>query len=165
MKIGVLSDTHIPLVAPCIPEEVLDCFLKEEVKVILHAGDLVILDVLDDLLSLAPVRAVSGNMDTPPVREKFPIKEIINVEGAGLGLIHGWGSPHGLPERIKREFDKDEVQCIIFGHSHQPYMREVEGTLLFNPGTPTDRRYSSVRSLGILEVEGGCVRGRHLFLR
>ncbi len=162
--IGVLSDTHIPVVAPRLPGEILEILEKEGISLILHAGDLVVSGVVDDLLEVAPVKVVAGNMDRPSVREEWPLRDVVQVEDARIGLIHGWGPPQGLPLRVLEAFARDGVNCVVFGHSHVPYLEMEGGVLLFNPGTPTDTRFSSVRSLGILEVEGGSIRGRHIFL-
>jgi len=62
IKIGVISDTHIPLSANKIPDEIFKHF--EGVDLILHAGDLIKLSVLDELRKIAPVEAVYGNMDS-----------------------------------------------------------------------------------------------------
>ena len=162
--VGVLSDTHIPVVAPRLPRDILEILEGEGVSLILHAGDMVVPAVVDDLLEVAPVKAVVGNMDKPAVGEAWPMKDVIQVEDVRIGLIHGWGPPHDLPERVLEAFALERVDCVVFGHSHLPYNEKREGILLFNPGTPTDTRFSSVKALGILEVEGGEVRGRHIFL-
>ncbi len=162
--VGVLSDTHIPVVASRLPRDILEILKGEGVSLILHAGDMVVPAVVDDLLEVAPVKAVVGNMDKPSVGEAWPMKDVIPVEDVRIGLIHGWGSPHDLPERVLEAFALERVDCVVFGHSHLPYNEKREGILLFNPGTPTDTRFSSMRTLGILEVEGGEVRGRHIFL-
>ena len=79
MKIGILSDTHIPTIRESIPPALLKAF--ENVDLIIHAGDLVRLEVLDSLTSLAPVKAVSGNMDPAEVKRELPDKLCISIEG------------------------------------------------------------------------------------
>jgi len=163
-RIGVLSDTHIPVVAPCLPEEVLDVFEREKVFLILHAGDVVVQKALDQLLEVAPVMAVRGNMDSPSLQQALPIKDIVLVDRTRIGLVHGWGPPQGLAERVMEAFSGEHVDCIVFGHSHVPVNKRVKNILLFNPGTPTDTRFTSSKTLGILEVEGDQIRGRHVTL-
>ncbi len=162
--VGVLSDTHIPVVAPRLPRDIIEIFKREGVSLILHAGDMVVPSVVEDLLEVAPVRAVAGNMDKPSVQDEWPLKDIVQVEDVKIGLIHGWGPPHDLASRVLDAFAQEDVDCVVFGHSHLPYKQREGDVLLFNPGTPTDTRFSSSKSLGILEVEGGEVRGRHIFL-
>ncbi len=162
VKVGVIADTHIPVVVPKLPRTVIEIFRGEGVSLILHAGDLVSQEVLDCLLEVAPVKAVRGNMDPYPLQEVLPIREVVQVEGVRIGLIHGWGAPHGLEERVMESFAQDRVQCIVFGHSHRPANRLIHGTLLFNPGTPTDTRFTSLKTLGVLEIVGDRVEGRHV---
>jgi len=149
MRIGVISDTHIPIRAKEIPAEILEAFKK--VDLILHAGDLEELTVLEVLDSIAPTIAVQGNMDDYKVKRTLPKKKIIEVDDFKIGLTHGYGSPKGLVERVKAEFKS--VDCIVFGHSHNPYNQEEDGILLFNPGSPTDKFFAPFNSYGIIQVE------------
>lgn len=155
-RIGVISDTHIPRTAETLPEAVARHF--EGVDLILHAGDLEVLSVLDDLELIAPVKAVCGNMDRDRDPSLTPEKRIVEVEGRRIGLMHGWGAPHGLRLRVRKEFD-DAIDCVVFGHSHQAFNEKIAGTLMFNPGSPTDKRFAPFRSIGILTVDGGKVKG------
>jgi putative phosphoesterase len=160
MKIGVISDTHISSHREGLPEALLERL--RGVDLILHAGDLVVLDVLEALREFAPVEAVAGNMDSFQVKETLPGKRIVSAEEIRIGLIHGWGSPRGLPERVLNEFPQD-VGIVVFGHSHRGWQKSVEGTLLFNPGSAKRDFFSSVRSYGMLTIEGDRVRGEILF--
>ena len=150
MKIGVISDTHIPVRASAIPEKVLQSFAGTDL--ILHAGDLVDLAVIEELKRIAPVEAVCGNLDPPEVREILTKRRIIKVGNFKIGLIHGSGSPFGLIERVKREFGEEKLDIIIFGHSHSPCKKIIDNTIFFNPGSPTDRFFTSVNTLGILDI-------------
>ncbi|MFC1594488.1 metallophosphoesterase family protein [Candidatus Omnitrophota bacterium] len=150
MKIGVISDTHIPTQAQDIAPEVYEAF--SGVDLILHAGDLVQLSVLESLKNIAPVRAVYGNMDTPAVRAVLPVKDIIQCENFTIGLMHGYGSAHNLEEKVASEF-QEKVDVIVFGHSHKA-VNETRGWILyFNPGSPTDDTFAEFKSFGILEIE------------
>jgi len=149
MRIAVLSDTHIPINADDLPEKVYEGI--KDVDMILHAGDLVELDVLDRLSKFAPVRAVCGNMDSDKAYLKLPKKDIIKIGPVSLGLIHGWGPPLDLPEMVSREFKG--VDAMIFGHSHNPLSETKDGILFFNPGSPTDKVFAPYNSYGILEIE------------
>lgn len=155
MKIGVISDTHIPEASPSIPVEVFRAF--SDVDMILHAGDILDMIVIDELSGLAEVRVVRGNMDHYGRTRSLP--EVVTVEVAGfrIGLTHGRGRPKGLHERIANSFSG--VDCIIFGHSHQPFNKMLGDVLMFNPGSPTDRRFAPYRSYGILEL-GDTITGR-----
>jgi len=148
MKIGIISDTHIPLTAPQLPHVVLDLF--SNVEAILHAGDLVELGVLEELQALAPTYAVYGNMDGGAVRAALPQDRIVELGGFKIGLTHGSGSPRGLAERVRRRFD--QVDLIVYGHSHRSESVRIDGTILCNPGSPTDTRFAPYNSIGILHV-------------
>lgn len=159
MKIGVISDTHISSNHEGVPEDLLNKL--RGVDLILHAGDLLVLGVLEDLREVAPVEAVAGNMDDPQVKEALPQQRIISLENVRIGLIHGWGSPMGLPERVMGEFAED-VRVVVFGHSHRAYQRRMGEMLLFNPGSARRDLFSPVRSYGLLTIDGEQVEGEIL---
>jgi putative phosphoesterase len=154
MKIGVISDTHLKKVTQQLMD-IYDRYLSG-VDMIVHAGDLVSMDIVD-FLSQKPLHVVQGNMDEWDVKEQFDTKKIIEVNGFRLGLIHGWGSPGGIEKRIRSEFD--DVNAIIYGHSHRPANHSDKGVLLFNPGTASGFAISGSHSIGILDVEDE-LRGR-----
>ena len=148
MKVGVISDTHVPAVVKALPPVIFDIF--RDVKLILHAGDLVERSVLEALKTIAPVEVVAGNMDTKEIRQTLPAKKIIEIRRFRVGLIHGQGELEGQMERIRKEFDS--VDLIVFGHSHTPFWGRVGDMLFLNPGSPTDKRWAPYNSVAILEV-------------
>jgi len=154
MKVGVISDTHIPNRAKKIPGKIIELF--SDAALILHAGDIVDNSVIEELETIAKVEVVKGNMDKPDV--PFPVKKVLNVEALRIGLIHGFGSPFGIRNRIRKEFD--EIDIIVYGHSHKPYNKTENGVLFFNPGTPTDKIFALYNSVGILEIKGDSVKGQ-----
>ncbi|NLM52278.1 MAG: metallophosphoesterase [Firmicutes bacterium] len=153
MRIGVISDTHIPTRARHLPAVLFEHFA--DVDLILHAGDLVDPQVLVDLAAIAPVEAVAGNMDSPELQNKLGSKKILELAGFRIGLTHGHlGSyRHHTPQRALSIFAQDAVDVVIFGHSHQPYLKKEKGILLFNPGSPTDRRRQPRHSCGLLLLD------------
>jgi len=158
LRIGVISDTHIPDRAKEIPKAILEDF--RETDLILHAGDLVVLEVLERLKDIkSQVVAVSGNMDYRRVREILSEKEIIDVGKIKIGLFHGWGDPRDLVDLAKREFQRDCCDVIVFGHSHSPFCQMKDRILFFNPGSPTDKIFSPYNSYGILEIDND-VKGK-----
>lgn len=148
MKIGVLSDTHLKGPGDPLPPALLEKL--KGVDMILHAGDIVHLSVIDFLQTIAPTHAVLGNMDLLDLDRLLPMKRVIEAGDFRIGLIHGWGAPEGLEERVEREFS--DVHCIVYGHSHFPAVNHRKGILFFNPGSPTDRRWAPYCSMGILHV-------------
>ncbi len=156
-RIGVVADTHIPKQAQQLPERL----LKQlgEVDFIIHAGDFEDMNTLAELRSIKRVIAVSGNMDSKRVKDQLPNREVLNVDHYKIGIIHGWGDPHTLPKRVLEEFKSDNVNCVIFGHSHQVYNESIDGVLMFNPGSPTDTMYAHFKSFGILETSPEGIKG------
>lgn len=158
MKIGVISDTHVPAIAPSLPAAVFEIF--KDVELILHAGDIVELPVLDGLKAIAPVVAVAGNMDTSEVHRALPFKKVITVGKYRIGLIHGKWKPDIQKEMIRKEFDK--VDLIVYGHSHSPFWGIVDGMRFLNPGSPTDKRWAPFNSVAVLytgeEVKAEIIR-------
>ncbi len=133
--IGVISDTHIPTRARKIPKKVIDSF--SSVDLILHAGDIVSIEVVDELNNLAPVEAVAGNMDFPEVVEKFPEFKVVEVMGRRIGIVHDTGSYVGLSDFARRLALEKELDVLVFGHTHRSFMRREGGKLYLNPGSPT----------------------------
>jgi putative phosphoesterase len=148
MKIGVISDTHLRILDKRLEIIAEDHF--KNVDVILHAGDLVNLDVLD-VFRGKEIYAVRGNMDSESVIRELPEKRTLEIHGHRIGLIHGWGNPIGIEEKIIKEFE--DIECLVFGHTHQAANKIIDDILFFNPGSPTDRRFSRCNTIGILDVE------------
>lgn len=147
VKIGVISDTHL---TSC--DERLTRLLREHFKdadLILHAGDLVDLKVLD-AFSCKEVKAVCGNMDLPSVRQSLPKKLILDLNNHRVGLIHGWGMPYGIENKLLSEIG--HVDCLVYGHTHSATNAVKDGILFFNPGSATDRRFASRNTIGILDI-------------
>ncbi|MBU4251497.1 MAG: metallophosphoesterase [Candidatus Omnitrophica bacterium] len=150
-KIGVISDTHILDKGGHIPGVVLDAF--KHVDLIIHAGDIVSLGVIEELKSVcAKVVAVAGNMDQEAVRKKYPVKQVLEILGVRVGLMHGAGPALNLPELLKDAFREDNCDLIIFGHSHKPMNERIGGVLFFNPGSATDFS-AAYNSYGIIKLK------------
>ncbi len=151
MRIGVVSDTHLTSFAQ-VPDRILLALV--EVDLIIHAGDFVTRDVLDGLRRLGEVKAVRGNMDSDELKQVLPEKELLLIEGKRIGITHGSGSPYGIDDRVGRMFE--DVDVIVFGHSHHFQNEIKKGILFFNPGQARN-------SFGILTV-GKEVKGEIISL-
>jgi putative phosphoesterase len=151
-RIIVLSDTHIPLVVPKLPARIVKELKKADMC--LHAGDYVDMKVIRDIQRYTDFHGVHGNMDDEKLRKKLPEKLLLKVESVKIGMTHGSGAPVGIRERVAAVFEKDEVDIVIFGHSHQAYMERHDGRLYFNPGSATDIFYTRVNTFGIIEIDG-----------
>jgi putative phosphoesterase len=147
MKIGVISDTHLPSMGQSLPAGVVAAF--RGVDLILHAGDITEAAVLDQLSAIAPVEAVAGNMDDPSILG-LPYKKVLTLGRFRVGLIHGKFRIDVQKDLIRNEFGN--VDLIVYGHSHTPFWGTVGGTLFLNPGSPTDNRHAPYHSVAVLDV-------------
>ena len=160
-RIGVISDTHIPQFSK-LPNAIWELFAG--VEQIIHAGDLSIFSVVDELETIAPVVAVQGNVEYDEVILALPIKREITVGHCRIGIVHILGDATSRARVARQEFPNARV--VVYGHSHIPYNQEHDGQLLFNPGSATDRRRQPRCSVGILRIddEAESVRGEIIWL-
>ncbi len=89
VRIGVVADTHLPRFGRALPQALVRGLSEPPVDLIVHLGDMTDLLAVDLLERIAPVRAVAGNNDSADVRARFPDRDVIEVAGARLGLVHG----------------------------------------------------------------------------
>ncbi|WP_028315867.1 metallophosphoesterase family protein [Desulfatibacillum aliphaticivorans] len=157
-KIGVISDTHMRM-----PNERMFRLAErqfKDVSMVLHAGDLVSIRVLDAFIDKKVV-AVCGNMCERDSTQVLSPKEVITVEGVRIGLIHGHGSRTGLEDRIFKEFD--DVEAIVYGHTHSPANHLKQGVLMFNPGAFTSYSMGTeTGTVGVLTVDEKGISGEIL---
>ena len=152
MNIGVISDTH----SNPIPPQVLEAFKK--VDYIIHAGDFCDVSILKTLQKIKDVKAVFGNMDPEPVRKLLSAKQIIVCGKYKIGLYHGEGPRAKILDRVKEEFKKDQVDVVVFGHSHEAFNERISNILYFNPGSPNDV-IAPCCSYGILKITEKGIEG------
>ena len=157
MKIGVISDTHLRELHSEF--KMMVEFHFKDVEKIFHAGDFVDWSIAEYLSSQKELIAVCGNMDSRDIWKAFPEKKVVELKGFKIGLIHGGGSPFGIESRIRGEFD--EVDAIVYGHTHIPADHQVKNIYFFNPGSPT-RSFIHKTTLGILhlgeKIEGEIIK-------
>ncbi|WP_026689682.1 metallophosphoesterase family protein [Alteribacter aurantiacus] len=150
MKVIIVGDTHMPKRATHLPMR-----LKVELETadrIIHTGDWNSICVYDQLKQFAPVDGVAGNTDDKEILKRFKHKERISIKGFKIGLVHGHGTKKTTEKRALESFEPD-LDLIIFGHSHIPYTRYHNKTLLFNPGSVTDKRKLPYYSFGVMHIE------------
>ncbi|MBM7869911.1 putative phosphoesterase [Clostridium pascui] len=150
MKIGVTADTHLSKHPEKI-EEIIKRYFSD-VDLIIHLGDFTSIEVLHKMQKYKKVIAVYGNNDKGKLTEELRQSEIINIEGYKIGLYHGHGSGENTMDRAYNEFEKDKVDIVIFGHSHQPIIKTKRKTLLINPGSPTKKLKERWYSYVLLEI-------------
>jgi uncharacterized protein len=170
LRVGLVSDTHIPEARTELWAEVFEAFAG--VDLILHGGDLHELSVLHALAEVAPVYAARGNgedgsggrpitPDHPHLRESW----LLTLGGVRLGLTHDLPVPEAPPnytvERwCERRFGTTDLDVIVYGHTHVEAIDVVGSTLCVNPGSPTypHNLNTQLGTLGVLEIDGGVAR-------
>lgn len=160
MKIGLLSDTHVPIHSEGIPQQVAEIFFG--VDLILHAGDIYIPAVLDWLEKIAPVLACRGNGDwRGPPDPRLQDTQVVTADGLLIGLTHDLPLPEDPPYRtLEKIMDSDfggPVDVIVFGHSHVETIQTIKGVLVVNPGSPTvpHNKVNQLGTVAILEIRDG----------
>ena len=148
-SLGIIADTHIPDRREGLPPQALEVFRQSQVRAIMHAGDVSVPSVLEQLAELAPVYAVRGNRDFLYLPQ-LPLSRLLEFEGVTFALAHGHGgwrsyvvdrlyiTAYGLkPARFKRRMWQafPEARVIVFGHLHLPILEWQDGRLLINPGS------------------------------
>ena len=151
--VAVLADTHLPRGRRRLPDE---CVRRcEAADLIVHAGDVVERSVLEELARLAPVEAVYGNMDEPALRESLPQRQVLDVAGARIGLVHIPGPRAGRETRLVGWFPG--CDAVVYGHTHIPQVERHDGVWILNPGSPSDRRKAPTHTMIELTVDGSAV--------
>jgi uncharacterized protein len=152
VQAALISDTHLPRGTRRIPDACLERLAASDL--IVHAGDFVAVEVLDELERIGPpVAAVFGNVDSAELRARLPARRVVVAGGARIGLVHDGGPARGRLERLRRQFP--DADAVVFGHSHIPLHEEAGGFQIFNPGSPTDRRRQPRHTMGIARVRNG----------
>ncbi|MDM8536836.1 metallophosphoesterase family protein [Desulfobacterales bacterium HSG17] len=144
--IAVISDTH-GLLRPSVS----DAFKGADM--ILHAGDVCGTSIIDDLLKIAPVTAVRGNMDGGKWADRLPETEIVEAGDILIYMLH---------DLNKLDLDPETAgfNVIINGHTHQPNIEQRENILYLNPGSAGPRRYDYPISAALLEIKGKSLKPR-----
>ncbi|MFP3195343.1 MAG: YfcE family phosphodiesterase [Caldivirga sp.] len=152
VKIAVLGDSHIA--SGGLPN---GCLLNM-VKVggfdlLVHVGDLSNEQVLKELEGIGKLVVVAGETDPMPL----PDKEIIDVEGVRLLVIHGHQKEARL--HLRRMVNYFNARLVLMGHTHRPMVQDLGGVLVVNPGSFTGFNGSS-ETMAILELAGGRINIR-----
>ncbi|HEX2577583.1 MAG TPA: metallophosphoesterase family protein [Aquihabitans sp.] len=154
-RVVVLSDTHVgPRSSRRLPDAAYGELATAEV--ILHAGDVVAADLLDELGGFAPVHAVLGNNDHDLVGVLPEVLEL-TIDGVRVAMVHDSGARAGRPARLARRFP--DADLVVFGHSHDPVDEVgVDGQRLLNPGSCTWKRRAPAHTLAVVDLAEGEIR-------
>jgi putative phosphoesterase len=148
--VGLISDTHVPKKAHCLPKKVFEVF--DKVDYIIHAGDLVELAVVDELEQIAPVLAVHGNMDGVDVSGALPRLNSMRVFDWKIGVMHDPDIAFGF-NRIRELVKENGFNVFVYGHTHVADIKWEGKTLYINPGSATvPASVMGKVSVGILKI-------------
>ena len=170
MRVGLISDTHIPEARPELWPQVFDAFAG--VDAILHAGDIHDVSVVDQLARVAPIYVARGDGDDGnggrPVQPEHPRLRsawTLQLGGVRIGITHALPIPE-LPPRytvaatLERLFPEERPQVVVYGDSHVEAIDVIDGVLCVNPGSPTfpHNLETQLGTIGFLEIERGAPR-------
>ncbi len=178
--IGLIADTHVPDRRRELDPRVIPVFKQAGVSMILHAGDISVPRVLAELEQMAPVVAVRGNRDWFRFKD-LPLKRVVEVGGKRIGLIHGHLSwrryardkfafllrgPQSFEFFAQRAAAEIEgVDALVFGHNHEPMIKEMDGKLVINPGSACCQVLENrAPSVALLHIEGDELRAEIVYL-
>jgi putative phosphoesterase len=148
-RIAVISDTHTSTQYRDFHPALLARLEDTPPDLILHAGDITLPESLVVLSKMAPTFAVRGNRDILGFSD-LPDVILLQVGSHRILLAHGHGPLfHYLFDKVKYilngyRFERyraylqsiqPESDIHIFGHTHVPVSRWIDGKLFFNPGT------------------------------
>jgi uncharacterized protein len=149
--LGVVADTHTsPTRTGRSLEAVIEFFRRMKVGLILHAGDAGHASVLQSLEQVAPTVAVRGNADPLDLIETLPDRVWIEAGSRTVLLLHGHHGKTAL--KAARAVAAPDIDLVVFGHSHKPLIEREGRTILFNPGSPTERRWNPHFGVGLVRV-------------
>ncbi|HEX6289866.1 MAG TPA: metallophosphoesterase family protein [Herpetosiphonaceae bacterium] len=154
MRIGVISDTH-GVFHPSIPTHFAG------VEQILHAGDIGKAEIIRQLESIAPVLAVTGNVDWGgPLDRQHPRVQRLELSGCAIYMTHIGGTPSELRGRLPTP----RPDVYICGHSHIALLQRHDDVLFLNPGSAGPARFGRKPSLAILTIEAGVAEAEIIML-
>lgn len=157
LRIGVIADTH-----GLFDHAIIRHF--RGVDRIIHAGDIGDRSVIRRLEAIAPVTAVSGNIDGYR-RGRWPPERLVMLAGRRIAIRHVIYEGGKITKEGQDFLDREQPDICIFGHTHRPKIEWLGHLLLFNPGSAGPRRFHLPRSLGLLTVDVEKVAPKHIRLR
>ena len=151
ITLAVIADTHFGSVRLRLPNEVEEVLASADL--ILHAGDFCSVEAFEMLSAIGPLRAVRGNNDVAELQRRLPLRREFQFGRFRVAMIHGHGFGRPTAREAAEHVFAGQYDLGIFGHSHRPYSDIHDGTLLFNPGSPTNRRWEPQHSYGIIRID------------
>ncbi len=139
-RIGLISDTH-----GLLRKEAKQALIGSDI--IIHAGDIGKLEVLDELNTIAQVFAIRGNTDHEPWAKKLPLKQYIRFKGLNIYVIHDIS-------RMDNDLSNEKINLVVYGHSHKPMEKRIKDVVYVNPGSAGPKRFRLPISVAVIEKQG-----------
>jgi len=161
VRIGLISDTHIPEARHELWPQAFAALKGADV--ILHAGDIYDLRIIDELGKIAPVYAARGNGDdgsggrpVQPHDDRLRDAWTLEIGGIAIGMTHTLFPP-AFEATLARLFPDRRPDVLVFGDTHVEEIQTIEGVLCVNPGSPTlpHNLRTELGTIGFLEIDGG----------
>ena len=157
LSIGLIADTHMPGTIAELWPQVHAAF--SNVDCILHAGDLHVSAVIDELEGLAPTFVCAGNGDLDVRHPKLRDHWLGSLAGVQVAMVHKFPTPrradeHRLQRKVQQVFSDADPGVVIYGHTHLAEVHSVAGRTYINPGSPTLPNNQSTRhgTVGFLHI-------------
>lgn len=138
-KVGIISDTH-----GLLRDEVVD--ILDSCDYIIHAGDIGSEEILNKLRKIAPLYIVRGNNDREKWANKLDDELYFNIGDFKFYLIHNKND-------IKNNLNLEDIDIIVFGHSHKYLYEITDKNTWINPGSCGKKRFTLPLTLAILNIE------------
>jgi hypothetical protein len=167
MRVGVISDTHLPSLIHSLDELGPECgeFLSS-VDLILHSGDISTHKLLDWCEQFAPVVVARGNHDVFE-DPRMDDRQLIDLEGWRIGMVHDL-RPRDIPgtELSAKHFDGEVVDMLIAGDTHVEQLEQQDGVVILNSGSPNLPHHKETRlgTAALLQIERGAMRAEIVLL-
>ncbi|MEM1690701.1 MAG: metallophosphoesterase [Thermofilaceae archaeon] len=164
VRVGIISDTHDNLSAV---DKALNEFESRNVKVLIHAGDIIAPFTLRRILARGfDFRGVFGNNDGEVVLLSRVAQEqgailtpqplLINIEGLSLLIMHGLQDLQETRNVVTRLANTGTFDVVVYGHTHEIDVRMVGRTLVVNPGEACGY-LTGRKTIAILDTESKSV--------
>ncbi len=131
--------------------------LCAEADLILNAGDIGSVNVLDEMKAIAPTKAVYGNIDDTALRNILPEEEIFSIQGIKIFMLHIGGYPPRYTRKLRLRLDSIKPDLFICGHSHilKVIPDRKRKLLHMNPGACGRHGFHQIRTLLRFTIEDG----------
>jgi hypothetical protein len=152
-KIALISDSH-----SYIDHKALTYL--EDCDEIWHAGDIGLLNVMQQLPAGKNIRAVFGNIDDAEAQQIYPEWDVFTVDGVKVAMTHIGGKPPRYAKGVKQKIKENQPQLFICGHSHicKVEFDPTVNCLYMNPGAIGQQGFHIMRTMLLFDLDAGKIK-------